>query len=57
SGTRNEELLLGDKVEQHHRLFRALNSRHPIEAMQALLRHIQKTSSNEELLDELIPAL
>ncbi len=57
SGTRNEELLLGDRVHQHNRLFRALNSRPPIEAMQALLRHLQKTSSNDELLNELIPAL
>jgi transcription termination factor Rho len=55
SGTRNEALLLGDKVEQHHRLFRALNSRAPIDAMQALLRHLQQTPSNEELLNSLIP--
>ena len=55
SGTRNEEILLGDKVHQHHRLFRALNSRAPIEAMQALLRHLQQIPTNEELLDELIP--
>ncbi len=54
SGTRNEELLLGEKVGQHHRLFRALNSRPPIEAMQALLRHIQQIPTNDELLDELI---
>ncbi|HET6567101.1 MAG TPA: transcription termination factor Rho [Rhodothermales bacterium] len=56
SGTRNEELLLGDKIQQHHKLFRALNSRPPIEAMQALLRHLQQTASNEDLLDSLIPA-
>ena len=55
SGTRNEELLLGDLVEQHHRLFRALNSRPPIDAMQALLRHLQQTPSNEDLLNELVP--
>jgi transcription termination factor Rho len=55
SGTRNESLLLGDRWEQHQRLFRALNSRGPIEAMQALLRHLQRTPSNEELLDNLIP--
>ncbi len=54
SGTRNEERLLGDKLEQHHRLFRALNSRSPIEAMQALLRHLQQTPTNDYLLDELI---
>ncbi len=56
SGTRNEELLLGDLVEQHHRLFRALNSRSPIDAMQALLRHMQQTTSNEEMLLGLIPS-
>jgi len=56
SGTRNEELLIGDKIGQHHRLFRALNSRHPIEAMQALLRHIQQIPTNDELLDELVRA-
>jgi len=55
SGTRNEELLLGDKIEQHHRLFRALNSRSPIDAMQALLRHLQQKPTNDEMLDELIP--
>ena len=41
SGTRNEERLIGDdQIRQHHLLFRALNSRHPVEAMQALLRHV-----------------
>ena len=54
SGTRNEERLLGDRVDQHHRLFRALNTRPPIEAMQALLRHLQASPSNEELLNELV---
>ncbi|HMB90584.1 MAG TPA: hypothetical protein VKP65_07040, partial [Rhodothermales bacterium] len=56
SGTRNEERLLGDKIDQYHRLFRALNSRPPIEAMQALLRHMEQTPSNEDLLDELVRA-
>jgi transcription termination factor Rho len=55
SGTRNEERLLGASIEQHHRLFRALNSRHPIEAMQALLRHLQHSPTNEHLLNELVP--
>jgi transcription termination factor Rho len=55
SGTRNEDLLLGDYAEQHRRLFRALNSRPPIEAMQALARHVQSTPSNSDLLDGLIP--
>ncbi|MEM1127337.1 MAG: transcription termination factor Rho [Bacteroidota bacterium] len=55
SGTRNEERLIGDLITQHHRLFRALNSRPPHEAMQALLRHIQQTPTNEVLLNELIP--
>ncbi len=56
SGTRNEELLLGDMVGQHHKLFRALNSRPPIDAMQALLRHFQQIPTNEDLLNELIPS-
>ncbi|MEM8486636.1 MAG: transcription termination factor Rho [Bacteroidota bacterium] len=55
SGTRNEELLLGDSVAQHHRLFRALNQRPPIDAMQALLRHFQQSPTNEDLLNELVP--
>ncbi len=56
SGTRNEEILLGDKTNQHHKLFRVLNSRPPIDAMQALLRHLQQTPTNDDLLDSLIPA-
>jgi transcription termination factor Rho len=56
SGTRNEELLLGDMIGQHNRLFRALNTRPPIEAMQALLRHMQQSPTNEHLLNELITA-
>jgi len=56
SGTRMEEMLIGDKIEQHRRLFRALNTRKPIDAMQALLRHMQKVPTNDELLDNLIPA-
>jgi transcription termination factor Rho len=57
SGTRNEERLLGEKTEQHHRLFRALNTRPPIEAMQALLRHLVASPTNDELLDSLVGAL
>ena len=57
TGTRNEELLLGNKLHQHHRLFRVLNSRSPIEAMQALVRHMQQFPSNEAMLDGLIPEL
>lgn len=57
TGTRNEELLIPkDKIEQHRRLFRVLNSRGPIDAMQALLRHIQGSRTNDDLLDQLIPA-
>ena len=55
SGTRNEERLLGDLTPKHHRLFRALNSRPPQEAMQALLRHIQHSPTNLHLLNELVP--
>ena len=56
SGTRNEELLLGKHVDQYHRLFRLLNSRPPTDSMQALLRHVASTPSNEALLDALVPA-
>jgi transcription termination factor Rho len=55
SGTRMEEMLIGDKIDQHRRLFRALNSRSPIDAMQALLRHMQQVETNDEMLDSLIP--
>lgn len=57
SGTRNEELLIHrDLIDQHHRLFRALNSRSPLDAMQALQRHMQQSPSNEDLLNGLIPS-
>ena len=57
TGTRNEELLLGDKIDQHHRLVRALNSRRPIDAMQALTRHMQQFSTNDEMLSQLLREL
>ncbi|NDC88385.1 MAG: transcription termination factor Rho [Bacteroidetes bacterium] len=53
SGTRNEERLIGERIQQHQRLFRVLNSRHPIEAMQALLRQMQQKPTNDALLDGL----
>ncbi len=56
SGTRNEERLLGDAIDQHHMLIRALNSRPPQEAMKALIRHVQQSPSNEHLLNELVSA-
>jgi transcription termination factor Rho len=57
SGTRNEELLIDrDLIDQHHRLFRALNSRSPVDAMIALLRHMQQAPTNEALLHELVPS-
>ncbi len=55
SGTRNEERLLGEMTKYHHMLMRALNSRHPVEAMQALIRHVQQSPDNVHLLNELIP--
>jgi len=55
SGTRNEELLIGDEwINQHNRLFRALNARSPVDAMIALQRHMQQTPTNEDLLNGLI---
>ncbi len=56
SGTRNEERLVPDEIaHQRNMLLRALNSRYPDEAMQALTKQIQLSPSNEHLLNELIP--
>ncbi|HEX8385077.1 MAG TPA: transcription termination factor Rho [Rubricoccaceae bacterium] len=56
SGTRNEDRLVpGDLLRQRHMLLRALNSRHPVEAMQALTKQLSLSESNEELLRALIP--
>jgi len=57
SGTRNEERLIGsDRIQEHHRLMRALNSRRPLEAMQGLLKQIRQSPDNEALLDNLMSA-
>ena len=56
SGTRNEERLMPEEqIRQRHVLFRVLNARHPVEAMQALVRQIQLSPTNLHLLNELIP--
>ncbi len=56
SGTRNEERLMSDEVlRQRHMLFRVLSERHPVEAMQALLKQVQRSPTNEHLLNELVP--
>jgi len=56
SGTRNEERLMSDEVlRQRNMLFRVLADRHPVEAMQALLKQVQRSPTNEHLLNELIP--
>ncbi len=56
SGTRNEErLMTEDVLRQRHMLFRVLAERHPVEAMQALLKQVQRSPTNEHLLNELIP--
>ena len=56
SGTRNEERLVADEVAHaRNMLLRALNSRFPDEAMQALVKQIQMSPSNEQMLVELIP--
>ena len=56
SGTRNEDRLVDpDVARQRHMLLRALNSRHPVEAMQALAKQLQLSASNEELLQALVP--
>lgn len=53
SMTRNEELLLGDLTAVHQALRRRLAQMPPKEAMEALLRAINKTPSNRELLEGL----
>ena len=56
SGTRNEEKLVPNEIaQQRNLLLRALNSRYPDEAMQALLKQIQVSESNETMLLDLIP--
>ena len=51
SSTRNEELILGEAtVQKHNKLRRILYDLPPAEAMQALLKMISNTSSNEALL-------
>jgi len=54
SGTRNEELLLGEEtIQKHNKLRRVLYDLSPLDAMQALLKMIANTSSNAELLSGL----
>jgi len=56
SGTRNEERLVNPNIAtQRNLLLRALNSRFPDEAMQALLKQLVASPSNEQMLVELIP--
>ncbi len=56
SGTRNEERLMSEEqMRQRTMLFRVLSERHPVEAMQALLKQVQRSPSNVHLLNELIP--
>ncbi len=57
TSTRHEELLLGDETHQYHRLFRALNSRRPIDAMQALTRHMTMFPTNKEMITGLLSRL
>jgi len=54
SGTRNEDLLLGNSAQKHNRMFQVLNSRRPMEAMQALTRHMRTFPTNDALLTSLI---
>ena len=56
SGTRNEERLVNpDIATQRNLLLRALNSRFPDEAMQALIKQLHSSPTNEQMLVELIP--
>lgn len=53
SGTRNEEILLGAGVEMHYRLRRMLADLSPAEAMKTLLKLVENSGSNDELLKAL----
>ncbi|MDO8587816.1 MAG: transcription termination factor Rho [Armatimonadota bacterium] len=53
SGTRNEEILLGDRIELHNKLRRLLHDRSPVESMTTLLKLIGNSGNNEELLKSL----
>ncbi len=53
SGTRNEEILLGDRTEPHHKLRRILYDLSAIEAMKTILKLVSNSSCNTELLDSL----
>ena len=53
TSTRNEEILLGDRTEQHHKLRRILYDLSPAEAMNALLKFIANSAGNVELLNGL----
>jgi len=50
SGTRKEELLLGNDTELHYKLRRTLLSGSNREAMQGLINLVRKTRSNRQLL-------
>jgi transcription termination factor Rho len=53
SSTRNEEIILGDKVTQHNKLRRLLHGLTPEESIKTLLRLIGNTKSNEALLQSI----
>ncbi len=56
SGTRNEELLI-ENIDQHHQFMRILTSRPPNDAMQALVRHMQTTPTNEALIEGIVSSV
>jgi transcription termination factor Rho len=54
SGTRNEELLLGEKpIQQVWRLRRMLETLNELERTELLAERLIKTASNEEFLENL----
>ncbi len=50
SGTRREELLFGENTYAYQTLRRAIERKNPVEAMNLLLKAIQKAKTNESLL-------
>src|SRR5699024_1947904 len=53
SGTRNEDKFIGDSIEERNMVRRYLLKKSPKESMQSLLKVLNNTDSNEELLNQI----
>ena len=54
TGTRNQDILVGSTAHLQDRFIGLLNSRHPIDAMQTLTRHMRSFPTNELLVKSLV---